>query len=119
MVGACAADTFVEEDDDYVTDNPVPIVEVLSKSSARIDRIEKPREYENLPNLRECLIISRYQVQADIYQRQEAVEDWTKQTYSDLQSQIRFDSIGVEISLADIYKRVRFSENISEMEREE
>jgi hypothetical protein len=45
--------------------------------------------------------------------------DWMKLTYSDLQSEIHFDSIRIKISLADIYRRVRFSENILEMEREE
>jgi hypothetical protein len=45
-------------------------------------------------------------------------EDRTKQVYRNLQSEIHFDSIGVKVNLADIYKRVRGSENILEMERE-
>lgn len=119
VVVTCEPDVFVEDDDDYIINDPILIVEVLSKSTARTDRIEKLREYKNLPNLREYLIISQFNVQVEVYRRQNAGEDWTKQTYSDLQSEIRFDSIGVTVSVADIYRRVRFSENISEMEREE
>lgn len=116
VVVTCEPDAVVEDDDDYVVNDPVLIVEVLSKSTARIDRIEKLGEYKNLPSLREYVIVSQFNVQVEVYRRQSAGEDWTKQIYSDLQSDIHFDSIGVKVSLADIYRRVRFSENIPEME---
>lgn len=119
VVVACAPDTVVEDEDDYVIDDPVLIVEVLSKSTARTDRIEKLREYKNLPNLREYVIASQFNVQVEVYRRQNAGEDWTKQIYSDLQSEIHFDSIGVAVSVAEIYRRVRFPENILEAERED
>jgi len=119
VVVTCETETVVEDDDDYVIDDPILIVEVLSKSTARIDRIEKLREYKNLPNLREYVIVSQFHVQVEVYSRQNTGEDWTKQSYNNLQSGIHFDSIGVKISLADIYRRVRFSESILEMEREE
>lgn len=116
VVVTCAPGAIIENEDDYIIDDPVLIVEVLSKSTARTDRNEKLREYRNLPNLREYVIVSQYHVQIEVYRRQNAGEDWTKQTYSDLQSEIHFDSIGVAVSLADIYRRVRFSENALEME---
>jgi len=119
VVVTCAPDAVVEDDDDYIIDDPVLIVEVLSKSTARTDRIEKLREYKNLPNLREYVIISQFNVQVEVYRRQNAGEDWTKRIYSDLQSEIRFDSIGFTVNLADIYRRVRFSGNILEVEPEE
>ncbi len=109
----------VDDEDDYVIDDPVLIVEVLPKSTARTDRTEKLREYQHLPNLREYIIISRYRVQVEVYRHQNAGEDWSKQTYTDLQSKVHFDSIGVTINLADIYRRVRFSENTIEIERED
>jgi Uma2 family endonuclease len=118
VVVTCEPAAVVEDDDDYIINDPVLIVEVLSKSTARTDRIEKLHEYKNLPNLREYVIISQYYIQVEVYRRQNVGEDWTKQVYSGLQSEIHFDSIGVKVSLADIYKRVRFSENILEMERE-
>jgi Uma2 family endonuclease len=119
VVVTCAPGAIIENEDDYIIDDPVLIVEVLSKSTARTDRIEKLREYKNLPNLREYVIVSQYHVQVEIYRRQSTGEDWTKQTYSDLQSEMRFDSIGVAVSLEDIYRRVRFSENVIEMESED
>ncbi len=109
----------VDDEDDYVIDDPVLVVEVLSKSTARIDRTEKLREYQYLPNLREYAIVSQHRVQVEVYRHQTAGEEWSKQVYSDLQSQVRFDSIGASVNLADIYRRVRFSENILEIEREE
>ena len=119
VVVTCEPVADVEDEDDYVIDDPVLVVEVLSKSTARTDRTEKLREYQYLPNLREYVIISQYRVQVEVYRHQNAGEEWSKQVYSDLQSQVRFDSIGVSVSLADIYRRVRFSENILEIEREE
>jgi Uma2 family endonuclease len=109
----------VDDEDDYVIADPVLVVEVLSKSTARIDRTEKLREYQYLPNLREYVIVSQYRVQVEVYRHQTAGEEWSKQVYSDLQSQVHFDSIGARVSLAEIYRRVRFSENILELEREE
>jgi Uma2 family endonuclease len=109
----------VDDEDDYVIDDPALVVEVLSKSTARIDRTEKLREYQYLPNLREYVIVSQHRVQVEVYRHQTAGEEWSKQVYSDLQSQVRFDSIGASVSLAEIYRRVRFSENILELEREE
>ncbi len=47
----------VDDEDDYVIDDPVLVVEVLSKSTARIDRTEKLREYQYLPNLREYVLV--------------------------------------------------------------
>ncbi len=119
VVVTCGPVAEVDDEDDYVIDDPVLIVEVLSKSTARTDRTEKLREYQDLPNLREYVIISQYRVQVEVYRHQNTGEDWAKQVYSDLQSQVHFDSIGVSVSLADIYRRVRFSENILEIEREE
>ena len=109
----------VDDEDDYVIDDPALVVEVLSKSTARIDRTEKLREYQYLPNLREYVIVSQHRVQVEVYRHQNAGEEWSKQVYSDLQSQVHFDSIGARVSLAEIYRRVRFSENILEIEREE
>ncbi|MGE0127279.1 MAG: Uma2 family endonuclease [Blastocatellales bacterium] len=119
VVVTCVPDTVIENEDDYVIDDPVLIVEVLSKSTARTDRTEKLREYKNLPNLREYVIVSQFNVQVEVYRRQNAGEDWTKQIYRDLQSRIHFDSIGAEVSVADIYRRVKFSENILEVGRED
>jgi hypothetical protein len=59
-----------------------------------------------------------YRIQVEVHRRQNEEEGRTKQVYSGLQSEIHFDSIGVKVNLADVYKRVRFSENILEMERE-
>jgi Uma2 family endonuclease len=105
------------EDDDYVIDDPLLIVEVLSKSTARTDRIEKLREYQNLPNLKEYVIISQYSVQVEVYGHKQAGEDWSRQVYTDLQSKVHFDSIGLSVNLSDIYKRVRFSDNEEETDR--
>jgi Uma2 family endonuclease len=109
----------VDDEDDYVKDDPVLVVEVLSKSTARIDRTEKLREYQYLPNPREYVIVSQHRVQVEVYRHQTAGEEWSKQVYSDLQSQVHFDSIEARVSLAEIYRRVRFSETIQEIEREE
>jgi Uma2 family endonuclease len=109
----------VDDEDDYVIDDPALVVEVLSKSTARINRTEKLREYQYLPNLREYVIVSQHRVQVEVYRHQTAGEEWSKRIYSDLQSIVHFDSIGARVSLAEIYRRVRFSENTLEIEREE
>ena len=83
---------------------PHLIVEVLSPSTEAFDRGYKFQWYQTLPSLKEYVLVSsRYQF-VEIFRRQQD-ETWTYQGYRPEQP-VTFESLGVELSFAEIYDRV-------------
>jgi Uma2 family endonuclease len=55
--------------DDYFTDSPIMIIEVLSPSTAATDRREKLTAYEKIESLREYLIVYQSIKRVDLYRK--------------------------------------------------
>ncbi len=84
------------------------IVEVLSPSTQSYDRGAKFNLYKSIEVLQEYILIQsekKYFIEHYI-KNKEGV--WNLKTYSNLNDLIRFPSIGVETSLAEIYDKVNF-----------
>ena len=92
--------------------NPVLIVEVLSDSTAFVDRGEKYREYCSIESLRHYVLIDQYHPGLEHYRR-ESDGDW-KLTgdYVSLSDTWRFSLGGTDVAipLAKIYRFVTFPE---------
>ena len=95
-----------DDEDEYVARNPVLVTEVLSKSTKRVDRKEKMGEYKKLSNLRECLLIHQDRVAIEHYYRDASDAEWEQRLHTNLQDEISFASIGVQVKVAEIYRRV-------------
>ncbi len=104
------------EDDAYICESPVLIVEVLSRTTRRTDRREKMREYQKMPSVHECVLISQGRVAIEVYRRAQVDEPWQVQIYTNLQDEISFASIGVQVKVADIYRRVKVAAIVKEEE---
>jgi len=92
--------------DTYV--NPTLLVEVLSESTEAYDRAKKSEFYRTIPSLQEYLLISQDRPHVERYRRQG--HNWLFTEYSSLDDEVTLDSIGCSLSLAAIYRRVRFDE---------
>jgi Uma2 family endonuclease len=103
---ACNAN---DDDDEYVSRDPVLVAEVLSKSTKRIDRKEKMGEYKKLPSLRECLLIHQDRVAIEHYYRHAPDAEWEHRLHTNLQDEISFVSIAAAVKVADVYQRVKFA----------
>lgn len=57
------------DDESLYTEEPILIVEVLSPSTAAIDRREKLTNYMKIPSLREYLIVHQRRKKAELYRR--------------------------------------------------
>ncbi|PID34460.1 MAG: hypothetical protein CR976_00145 [Thiotrichales bacterium] len=88
--------------DEYVRDNPVLIVEVLSSSTRRQDKTEKRNEYIALPSLQEYLLIEQDIAEIEIQRRR---NQWQPE-YFYLGQDIVLESVGVTVSVEDAYRRV-------------
>jgi Uma2 family endonuclease len=87
---------------DYYTESPVNIVEVLSKSTRRMDETVKKWAYQNIPTLQEYVLIEQDFVDVEVCRRSQG---WVSNHYF-LGDTVHFEAIGLEMSVADIYERV-------------
>ncbi len=85
--------------------NPILILEVLSKSTAAFDRGDKFTYYRHLPSLQEYIIVHPSKPIVEIFYRKEA-DLWQIQTITTLDEVIALRSLGIEIEMRSIYRRV-------------
>jgi Uma2 family endonuclease len=112
-------DVFVACDDDpaseYYREVPVLIVEVVSSSTRQIDRREKLRAYQQIPSLKEYLLVEQDKMHIDLHRR---LPDgrWITHFYnaSDLDVEIELESVGLRTGLEEIYRRVTFPQTPDE-----
>jgi len=87
---------------DYFSTSPVIIVEVLSKSTRKIDTTAKLLRYINLPSLQEYVLIEQDFVSVQVLRKANA---W-KPDYYYLGDAVTFESIGLTLTVEEIYDRV-------------
>jgi Uma2 family endonuclease len=88
--------------DDYSTNSPVFIVEVLSKATRQADRQSKRLEYLQLASLQEYMLIEQDSVEVEVFRRSQG---W-QPSYYYWGDTIELESIKVMISVEDIYELV-------------
>lgn len=87
---------------DYYTENPVIIVEVLSKSTRKMDETAKKFAYQTLPTLKEYVLIEQDFVDVEVCRRSEG---WVSRHYF-MGDSVTFESLDLSLSVFDIYQRV-------------
>jgi Uma2 family endonuclease len=89
-------------DNAYYTETPVILVEVLSKSTRRMDETAKKFAYQTLPTLKEYVLIEQDFVDVEVCRRSEG---WVSRHYF-MGDSVTFESVDLTLSVADIYERV-------------
>lgn len=97
---------FTEGRQDEVL-NPLLIVEVLSKSTKGFDREDKFRFYRSIPQFCEYVLIDQYEILVEQFLKTESGQ-WLFQDYEGDTATVSFTSVGIEMSMSDIYERVIF-----------
>lgn len=92
--------------DDYTTDSPTLIVEVLSNGTRKTDRQIKRLEYMQIVSLQEYMLIEQDFVQVEVFRRSQA---WQPSYYywTDV---VELESLGVSLTVQDIYEQVNNAE---------
>jgi Uma2 family endonuclease len=101
----CGEPESTDERQDIVL-NPVVIIEVLSKSTEKYDRGEKFTNYRMIPSLKEYLLAAQDEVRVEHWSKQ-ADGEWSATEYKEPDAVVRLESIGVELAVADIYRKVK------------
>ena len=87
---------------DSYTESPIIIIEVLSKSTRRTDQTIKRTAYLQLPTLLEYVLIEQDIVDIEVVRKS---ENWQSKHYF-LGDKISFDSVGLTLTVEEIYDRV-------------
>ncbi len=103
VVVVCGEPQFQDNEDDVLL-NPTVVVEVLSPSTEAKDRGEKFLRYRQIASLTDYVLIA---------QNERRVEQFTKQSDGSWRlvemfdaGEVRLDSVGCTLTLADIYNKV-------------
>jgi Uma2 family endonuclease len=91
---------------DYFQDKPVVIAEVVSRSTRRIDEVEKMDAYLAIPSLGVYLLIFQEMPAVVTYRRGE--REILREIYGGLEAVIPLPEIGIELPLGDIYETIEF-----------
>lgn len=88
-------------------ENPVLVVEVLSKSSADYDRGTKFEEYKSIPSFREYLLIEQARVRV-VHRTKLEDGGWIERVYESLEDAVGLPSLDVELPVSALYEGVTF-----------
>jgi Uma2 family endonuclease len=94
--------------DPYSRRNPILIVEVSSSTTARTDRNEKLPAYKRIKSLKEIVLVAQEHVQIEVYRRQRG-DRWHKEVLTALNEELRLQSVGLTLRVAQVYRRVKFA----------
>lgn len=93
----------VANDATFVTD-PVVVIEVLSDSTSRTDRLVKSQEYRDVPSLAHYLIVEQSGIGAMMFDR----PDWRGQPLTGADTPIALPEIGADLRLGEFYAGIEF-----------
>ncbi|BBD66665.1 hypothetical protein NIES4072_60610 [Nostoc commune NIES-4072] len=95
--------------------NPQIIVEVLSKSTKGYDREDKFQAYRTISTFQEYLLIDPTRIHVDQFSKT-GKKQWTLREYDEEDEAIALVTVPFEISLQDLYNKVKFEPVESEEE---
>ena len=91
---------------DTFHDEPVVVVEVLSRGTRRIDEGEKREAYLSIPSLTTYILLEQDSAAAAVYRRSE--NGFEKQVFSGLNETIAVPEIQAQLSFAAVYEGIEF-----------
>src|SRR5258708_3791120 len=106
IVIICERREYAPADEDTLV-NPDAVIEVLSPSTENYDRGAKFRQYQQLPSVKEYILVSQDEPLVERYVRG-SNGDWAYTAIPGLGGELAFTTTPGRIPLADIYNGVEF-----------
>ena len=106
VVVVCGEPEFEDAEVDTLL-NPTMLIEVLSPSTERYDRIAKTSYYRTIDSLAEHLLVAQDEIRLEQYVRQPNGQ-WMLCEYTTLESAAQLASIDCSLLLSDVYDRIIF-----------
>jgi len=105
----CGAEEYLDDAHLDTLLNPVVLVEVLSKTTAKDDRSSKFLLYKSISSLQHYVLVESLRVGIAVYSRGVA-GSWLFQEYQGLEGVLPLPALGVELPLAEVYRRLELPE---------
>jgi Uma2 family endonuclease len=105
----CGELKFTGDKPDTLT-NPTVIIEILSPSTELHDRNTKMRHYQQIPSLKEYILVSQDKPRIERFVRQEGKKTWLYLDVEGLDESIEFPSVNALLKLAEVYEQVSFAD---------
>lgn len=102
----CGEPEFEDDSVDTLL-NPTVLVEVLSQSTERYDRIAKSSYHHTIESLAEHLLVAQHEVRVEQHVRQ-ANGSWLRSEHLTLDRTVELGSINCSLKLSDMYDRITF-----------
>lgn len=103
---------FWNDRNDTIT-NPVAIIEVLSPSTKSYDRQDKFMAYRSIPSFQEYLLVEQSHIYVEHFSKL-APKHWSMKEYNQEDEAIELVSVPFQISIADLYNKVKITESNNE-----
>lgn len=94
------------DDDPYVKERPTVVVEVLSTTTALVDRREKALQYRQLPSLLSYLLVEQDERRIERYWRDDVDAEWHHELV--IGRSVPIPGIDLNLSLDEIYEGIEF-----------
>ena len=91
-----------DNENDFYKTKAVILVEVISRSTRKIDEKDKLLEYINIPTLKEYVLIEQDFVDIEVFRKK---DNWFPKHYF-LGDDVTFESIDLTLTVEEIYHRV-------------
>jgi Uma2 family endonuclease len=101
-----------DDTDEYIIKQPVIIAEIASEDSWKRDTRTKLKEYTALQTLKYYLIVSQEEVLVQLCRRKGS--DWIFKFFEEIDEIIEIPEFNLQISLSELYKKVKFGEHKSD-----
>lgn len=98
-----------EDKERFFKTQPRLIFEVLSNSTATIDKREKRINYQTIDSLHEYVLVDQNQIKVEVYRRDEQ-GNWLMEVLGK-DDQLHLDSVDLTLTMADIYEDVMAMKN--------
>lgn len=108
---AWRGDTELSVGQQKILHDPLIIAEVLSPASFDFDTGHKLHGYICIPSLTDYLIVSPHRVRIQHYSRR-TDKEWYYNDYLCRDENVKFASLGIEISVGDIYRKLDVPEGL-------
>ncbi len=109
VVVVCGSPKFDDAHVDTLL-NPLVLIEVLSESTADYDRGTKFKHYRQITSLREYVLVDQATAQIEHFALGFDGK-WSLTEIAGLDKTLSLDSIGCQIPLAEVYRKVTFAED--------
>jgi Uma2 family endonuclease len=103
-VSALCGDAQFTDENPPALLNPSLIIEILSPSTERTDREDKFLEYRQMDSLVDYLLVEQDRVLVTHFARQSPAQ-WLLTIYTSLDATLALESVGVSITLSQLYRK--------------